>query len=120
MFTNMFVSIPRLLYNPVSTPCGHVFCCACLDRSLDHQDRCPLCKRSLSDVNTRVFLVFFSSLIYHFNSQYLAERRQFETEFLDEIIRLCLPNEYIDRKLQYEEELSDLIKFVVFFPLKLK
>jgi hypothetical protein len=40
----------RLLHNPVSTPCGHVFCCACLDRSLDHKDNCPLCKRSLSDV----------------------------------------------------------------------
>ena len=40
----------RLLYNPVTTPCGHTFCCSCLERSLDHQDRCPLCKDSLADV----------------------------------------------------------------------
>lgn len=40
----------RLLYNPVTTPCGHSFCMSCLERSLDHHDRCPLCKHTLADV----------------------------------------------------------------------
>ena len=40
----------RLLFDPVTTPCGHCYCCACLDRSLDHQDKCPLCKSSLAEV----------------------------------------------------------------------
>lgn len=41
----------RLLYDPVTTPCGHVFCRRCLDRCLDHQSSCPLCKSSLAEVN---------------------------------------------------------------------
>jgi hypothetical protein len=52
----------RLLFQPVTTPCGHSFCCSCLDRSLDHQDRCPLCKYSLADVSFAfyfLFLLFF-------------------------------------------------------------
>ncbi len=28
------------------------------------------------------------------------------------MIKTCLPNEYIERKSQYEEELADLIKLV--------
>lgn len=40
----------RLLHEPVTTPCGHSFCRQCLDRSLDHQSVCPLCKGSLVEV----------------------------------------------------------------------
>jgi len=56
-----------LLHKPVTTPCGHSFCSSCLDRSLDHQDKCPLCKSSLDE--------------------YLAERRQFTTSFLEKLIK---------------------------------
>lgn len=41
----------RLLYEPVTTPCGHVFCRRCLDRCLDHRNVCPLCKSSLVEVS---------------------------------------------------------------------
>lgn len=40
----------RLLYQPVTTPCGHSFCRQCLDRCLDHRSVCPLCKSSLAEV----------------------------------------------------------------------
>ncbi|KAK0563846.1 hypothetical protein OC861_004586 [Tilletia horrida] len=33
-----------LLYEPLTTPCGHTFCRACFARNLDHSDRCPLCR----------------------------------------------------------------------------
>ncbi|KAJ8737710.1 hypothetical protein PYW08_000305 [Mythimna loreyi] len=33
--------------NPVTTPCGHVFCRTCLERTLDYGKRCPLCQRNL-------------------------------------------------------------------------
>ncbi|KAL9935873.1 hypothetical protein V8E36_005450 [Tilletia maclaganii] len=33
-----------LLYEPITTPCGHTFCRACFARNLDHSDRCPLCR----------------------------------------------------------------------------
>ncbi|GAA95181.1 uncharacterized protein L969DRAFT_105115 [Mixia osmundae IAM 14324] len=31
-------------YEPITTHCGHTFCRACLMRSLDHSDKCPLCR----------------------------------------------------------------------------
>ncbi|OBS67127.1 hypothetical protein A6R68_04341 [Neotoma lepida] len=34
----------RLFYEPVTTPCGHTFCLKCLERCLDHNAKCPLCK----------------------------------------------------------------------------
>lgn len=33
--------------DPVTTPCGHTFCRKCLARSLDHSDKCPLCRSDL-------------------------------------------------------------------------
>ncbi|KAG0323774.1 hypothetical protein BG000_002493 [Podila horticola] len=32
---------------PITTVCGHTFCKACLIRSLDHKDTCPLCRTPL-------------------------------------------------------------------------
>jgi len=36
-----------LLYEPLTSPCGHTFCKRCLFRSLDHSNRCPLCRTEL-------------------------------------------------------------------------
>ena len=33
-----------LFLDPVTAPCGHSFCRACLARSLDHRPECPLCR----------------------------------------------------------------------------
>lgn len=41
----------RLFYEPVTTPCGHTFCLKCLERCLDHNSNCPLCKENLSEVS---------------------------------------------------------------------
>ncbi|KAB1253705.1 LON peptidase N-terminal domain and RING finger protein 3 [Camelus dromedarius] len=41
----------RLFYEPVTTPCGHTFCLKCLERCLDHNAKCPLCKDGLSQAN---------------------------------------------------------------------
>lgn len=41
----------RLFYEPVTTPCGHTFCLQCLERCLDHNPKCPLCKEELSEVH---------------------------------------------------------------------
>ncbi|GIY11121.1 LON peptidase N-terminal domain and RING finger protein 3 [Caerostris extrusa] len=78
----------RILWEPVSTACGHTFCRVCLNRCLDHQTNCPLCKTSL--VN------------------FLAERVQSITEFLDKAIKLLLPNDYAERKALYDEEMEEL------------
>ncbi len=52
----------RLLYSPVTTPCGHSFCMTCLERSMDHNDRCPLCKHTLADVIILLIIKHFFSL----------------------------------------------------------
>ncbi|KAK7872287.1 hypothetical protein R5R35_012130 [Gryllus longicercus] len=40
----------RILWKPVTTPCGHTFCSGCLDRCLDHTATCPLCMAPLHDL----------------------------------------------------------------------
>lgn len=52
----------RLFYDPITTPCGHSFCQQCLERALDHNNKCPLCKSSLSDVS---FYFSKNRKIYH-------------------------------------------------------
>eukprot|EP01024_Parvocaulis_polyphysoides_P054629 TRINITY_DN5527_c0_g2_i3.p1 TRINITY_DN5527_c0_g2~~TRINITY_DN5527_c0_g2_i3.p1 ORF type:complete len:479 (+),score=43.31 TRINITY_DN5527_c0_g2_i3:204-1439(+) len=37
----------RLLYEPVTTPCGHTFCRTCLARSLGLSSKCPMCRTVL-------------------------------------------------------------------------
>lgn len=37
-----------ILYDPVTTVCGHTFCRGCLHRVLDHAPLCPICRRELS------------------------------------------------------------------------
>lgn len=88
----------RLFYQPVTTPCGHTFCKNCLERCLDHNPQCPLCKESLKE--------------------YLAFRKYTITQVLDNIIKQYLSREHSERlKLHTEEtkELSDLTKNVPIF-----
>lgn len=88
----------RLFYQPVTTPCGHTFCKNCLERCLDHNPQCPLCKESLKE--------------------YLAFRKYTVTQVLNNIIKQHLSKEHSERlKLHAEEnkELSDLTKNVPIF-----
>ncbi|TRY58148.1 hypothetical protein DNTS_014191 [Danionella cerebrum] len=88
----------RLFYQPVTTPCGHTFCKNCLERCLDHNPQCPLCKESLKE--------------------YLAFRKYTVTQVLDDIIKQHLRKEHSERlRLHIEEtkELSDLTKNVPVF-----
>lgn len=75
-------------YQPVTTPCGHSFCRTCLDRSLDHSAKCPLCKTSI-----RVFL---------------AERRSAVTEFIEVAMQTIMPSDYLERQRQHEKEMDEL------------
>lgn len=78
----------RLFYTPVTIPCGHSFCRQCLDRCLDHQTSCPMCKSSLTE--------------------YLAERRSTVTEALQNIIITYFSKECEERRKLHEEELGEL------------
>jgi len=78
----------RLLLQPATTDCGHTFCRPCLDRTLDHNAACPICKTSLT--------------------QYLAERRSAVDAFMDASLRRLLPTESAARARDYDAELSAL------------
>ena len=34
----------KLLFEPVTTPCGHTFCRGCYARAMDHNNKCPMCR----------------------------------------------------------------------------
>ncbi|XP_004645745.1 LON peptidase N-terminal domain and RING finger protein 3 isoform X1 [Octodon degus] len=78
----------RLFYEPVTTPCGHTFCLKCLERCLDHNAKCPLCKDGLS--------------------QCLASRKYSKNVIMEELIAKFLPEELKERKRLYEEEMEEL------------
>lgn len=79
----------RLFFQPVSTGCGHTFCRSCLERCLDHNPSCPLCKTSLE--------------------AYLANRAHAATEFLEVLLLQYLPGEHSERKSQHHQELNSLL-----------
>jgi len=37
-----------LFWEPLTTACGHTFCRSCLQRTLDHSQYCPICRRQLA------------------------------------------------------------------------
>jgi len=74
----------RMLWQPVTTSCGHTYCRSCLDRALDHRQACPLCKTELENGNLGV------------------------NEFVDQTIRRMLPREFLDRQHAFEDEMTDL------------
>ncbi|XP_005336440.2 LON peptidase N-terminal domain and RING finger protein 2 [Ictidomys tridecemlineatus] len=78
----------RLLFEPVTTPCGHTFCLKCLERCLDHAPHCPLCKDKLSEL--------------------LASRNFNITILAEELIFQYLSDELTDRKRIYDEEMLEL------------
>ncbi|KAM9330014.1 LON peptidase N-terminal domain and RING finger protein 1 [Gastrophryne carolinensis] len=78
----------RLLFEPVTTPCGHSFCKKCLERCLDHTPQCPLCKQSLTE--------------------FLAQRSYNVTYLLEEMIKHYLPEQLLERKRIHEEETFEL------------
>ncbi|CAB1336987.1 unnamed protein product [Coregonus sp. 'balchen'] len=78
----------RLFYEPVTTPCGHTFCLKCLERCLDHNPKCPLCKMELEE--------------------YLAESKYNKTVLMENLICKYLPIELMDRQKVNAEEIADL------------
>ncbi|XP_056145299.1 LON peptidase N-terminal domain and RING finger protein 2 isoform X2 [Lampris incognitus] len=78
----------RLFYEPVATPCGHTFCLKCLERCLDHNPNCPLCKENLSE--------------------YLATRGYNKTLLMEEVLQRYLSDELAERKKIHEEEMKEL------------
>ncbi|KDQ20761.1 hypothetical protein BOTBODRAFT_26778 [Botryobasidium botryosum FD-172 SS1] len=69
-----------LLFEPVTTLCQHTFCAECLQRSMDHGAKCPLCRHDL-----------------HY-SQFFARNK-----ILLSILHEVFPDEYPERKIALEQ-----------------
>ncbi|XP_071243339.1 LON peptidase N-terminal domain and RING finger protein 2-like isoform X3 [Salvelinus alpinus] len=78
----------RLFYEPVTTPCGHTFCMKCLERCLDHNPNCPLCKENITE--------------------YLATRGYHKTLLMEEVLQRYLPEELAERSKVHQEEMAEL------------
>ena len=65
----IFFELFSLLWLPMTTPCGHVFCRECLIRSIDNtQAQCPMCKNSLDEVlSIKKFANFYLCLFSFFH-----------------------------------------------------
>lgn len=81
----------RLFFEPVTTPCGHTFCKNCMERSLDHNLRCPLCKQPLQEYfKNRKFnvTVLLQDLMTRLFPSPLAEREQIHKAEMAELSNL--------------------------------
>lgn len=67
----------KLLYEPVTTPCGHTFCKPCFARSADHGNKCPMCRTVLHVGNELpVTVVLKNFLERNFPDDYAARRAE--------------------------------------------
>ncbi|KAA0709431.1 RING finger protein 1 [Triplophysa tibetana] len=87
----------RLFHEPVTTPCGHTFCKNCIERSLDHNLRCPLCKQPLQE--------------------YFKNRKYNTTVVLQEIMTRLFPQQLAERKQVHETEMAELSNLTKDIPI---
>ncbi|XP_064181343.1 LON peptidase N-terminal domain and RING finger protein 1 [Anguilla rostrata] len=87
----------RQFYEPVSTPCGHTFCKSCIERSLDHNLHCPLCKQPLHE--------------------YLRNRKYIVTVLLQEVMSQLFPQQLEERTQVHEAEIAELSNLTQDIPI---
>lgn len=78
----------ELLYKPITTSCGHVFCKKCLLRTLDHNPTCPVCRMSLTN--------------------FLENPLKPVTYIIEEVVELFFIAEFNKRKERYQERMERL------------
>ncbi|CAL0319881.1 unnamed protein product [Lupinus luteus] len=83
----------KLLYEPVTTPCGHSFCRSCLFQAMDCGNRCPLCRTVL----------FFSP------------RTCSISVTLKNIIEKNFPEEYAERKQEHDSLINSGVDLLPLF-----
>ena len=76
-----------LLFQPVTTICGHTFCRECLERCLDHRQECPCCRTTLDQYHT-------------------GKRKMEVTQDLESILVKFFPGDYNERKKTFQEKLN--------------
>ncbi|XP_044137115.1 LON peptidase N-terminal domain and RING finger protein 1-like isoform X2 [Bufo gargarizans] len=87
----------RMFFEPVTTPCGHTFCRECLERCMDHQPYCPLCKQCLRE--------------------YLRVGSYPITAVLQDVMMTAFPSEMADRKQVHLTEIAEMSNLVSNVPI---
>ncbi|XP_075712234.1 LON peptidase N-terminal domain and RING finger protein 1-like isoform X2 [Rhinoderma darwinii] len=87
----------RMFLEPVTTPCGHTFCRECLERCMDHQPYCPLCKQCLRE--------------------YLRVGSYPLTAVLQDLMMTMFPSEMSDRKQVHLTEIAEMSNLVSNVPI---
>ncbi|CAJ0941219.1 unnamed protein product [Ranitomeya imitator] len=87
----------RMFLEPVTTPCGHTFCRECLERCMDHQPYCPLCKQCLRE--------------------YLSAGSYPITAVLQDLMTTIFPSEMADRKQVHLTEIAEMSNLVSNVPI---
>ena len=87
----------ELLFKPITTTCGHVFCKSCLLRSLDHNVACPICRMSLAEL--------------------LRNMLKPVTKIIEEVLELFFEEEYNSRKEIHFNRMERLSRFVDLFSI---
>ncbi|KAM4036624.1 LON peptidase N-terminal domain and RING finger protein 1-like isoform 2-T2 [Anomaloglossus baeobatrachus] len=87
----------RMFLEPVTTPCGHTFCRECLERCMDHQPYCPLCKQCLRE--------------------YLSTGSYPITALLQDLMTTIFPSEMADRKQVHLTEIAEMSNLVSNVPI---
>lgn len=81
----------KLLYDPVTTACGHSFCRDCLVRALDHHTTCPLCRAVVHmSADQPVSVVLQSIIQRNFPEDYALREKEARDEKVQESLSLPL------------------------------
>ena len=85
----------ELLYMPITTSCGHIFCKSCLLRSLDHNVACPICRMSLAE--------------------FLRNNLKPVTKIIEDILELFFNKEFTSRKENHVNRMERLSRLEIVF-----
>ncbi|KAJ3673029.1 hypothetical protein LUZ60_006403 [Juncus effusus] len=83
----------KLLYEPVTTPCGHSFCRHCLHQSMDHSNKCPMCRTVL----------------------FITPRSYPISVVLNNVIQKNFPEEFSERKTEHENVIYSGLELMPLF-----
>ena len=80
----------NLMFDPITTPCGHSFCRPCLSRCLDHRFVCPCCRTNLQSY-----------------LEQLVKGAVGTCKILEKTLQLKFKDDYHNRRITYENELLE-------------